>query len=319
MLLAVEYPELQNVLRAHWGSVRTYIARGPVQTRFNYRLVSRNTRSMELRQILEEQTTAFKVNLSYGFILQHRQSKRLKYYHSSCNCCGRFLEKPCLVTNAVSFDAFLESIHEQDVLKWAISQRPNSDWVCVMVTNATFFVNRILKHPIGCVGIALPPHIKQNSSIIGLEKDNHGQQYVDNLCLFRCLGLHLDRDAMTLYTEYTDQPAREFEGITIDDLHKVETVFEVNIVVYELGDECAQLVRRSLGQYTTTMNINLHQTHFSYIRNMKLYAHSYLCRKCGDSLWKQPSMLAKHEGGRCPSGLQGWRVPPYTVGVSTSR
>ena len=254
VLLAVEDPELQNVLRAHWGSVRTYIARGPVQTRFNYRLVSRNTRSMELCQILEEQTTAFKVNLSYGFILQHRQSKRLKYYHSSCNCCGRFLDKPCLVTTAVSFDAFLESIHEQDVLKWAISKIPNSDWVCVMVTNATFFVNRILKHPIGCVGIALPPRIKQNSSIIGLEKDNHGQQYVDNLCLFRCLGLHLYRDAMTLYI-HTDQPAREFEGITIDDLHKVETVFEVNIVVYELGDECSQLVRRSLGQYTTTMNI----------------------------------------------------------------
>ena len=148
VLLAVEDPELQNVLRAHWGSVRNYIARGPVQTRFNYRLVSRNTRSIELHPILEEQTIAFKINVSYGFVLQHRQSRRLKYYHSSCNCCGTYLEKPCLVTNAVSFDAFLESIHEQDVLKWVISQRPNSDWVCVMVTNSTFFVNRILKHPI---------------------------------------------------------------------------------------------------------------------------------------------------------------------------
>ena len=54
-----------------------------------------------------------------------------------------------MVTNAVSFDAFLENIHEQDVLKWAISKRQNSDWVCVMVTNATFFVNIILQHPIG--------------------------------------------------------------------------------------------------------------------------------------------------------------------------
>ena len=199
------------------------------------------------------------------------------------------------MTNAVSFDTCLENIHEQDGLKWPISQRPNSDWVCVMVTNATFFFNRILQHRIGCVVIALPPRIKLNRSIIGLEKDNHGKSYVDHLCLFRCLGLHLGRDAMTLYTEYTNQPAREFEGITVDDLHKVETVFEVNIVVYELGDECAQLVRRSLGQYTTTMHINLHQTHFSYIRNMKLYAHSYLCRHCGDSLWKQANSLAKHE------------------------
>ena len=131
VLLAVQDPELQNVLRAHWGSVRTYIARGPVQTRFNYRFVSQNTRLLERHQILDEQTTAYKINLTYGFILQHRQSKRLKYYHSSCNCCGRVIEKPYLVTNAVSFDAFLESIHEQDVIKWATNQRPDSDWVCV--------------------------------------------------------------------------------------------------------------------------------------------------------------------------------------------
>ena len=95
------------------------------------------------------------------------------------------------MTNAASFDAFPESIHEQDVLKWAKSQRPNSGWVCVMLTNATFFVNRILQHPIGCVGIVLPPRITLSRTIIGLEKDNHGKQYVDNLCLFRCLGLHL--------------------------------------------------------------------------------------------------------------------------------
>ena len=49
---------------------------------------------------------------------------------------------------------------------------------------------------------------------------------------------------MTIYTEYTDKPARAFEGVTVvDDLHKVETVSEVNIVVYELRNEYAQLVR----------------------------------------------------------------------------
>ena len=58
--------------------------------------------------------------------------------------------------------------------------------------------------------------------------------YVDNLCLFRCIGLHLSQDAMTLYTQYTDQPAGEFEGVTID-----ENVFGVNIVVYELGEVSA--------------------------------------------------------------------------------
>ena len=39
-------------------------------------------------------TTAFKLNLSYGFILKEKQSGRPRYYHSSCNCCGRLLEEP---------------------------------------------------------------------------------------------------------------------------------------------------------------------------------------------------------------------------------
>ena len=100
-------------------------------------------------------------------------------------------------------------------------------------TNATIFVNRILQHPIGCVGIVLPPHIKRNPGIIGLDKDYQSIPYVDNLCLFRCLGLHLGHDAKMLYDKYTDQPVETFEGVTVDELHKVETMFEVNIIVYK--------------------------------------------------------------------------------------
>ena len=120
-----------------------------------------------------------------------KQSGLFKYYHSSCNCCGRYLEEPALITNRPDFDSFLERIHESDILQWAITQRPNSDWVCVLVTNVTFFVNRILQHPIGCVGINLTTYVKRNKAVIGLEKDHHCAVYRDNLCLFRCLVLHL--------------------------------------------------------------------------------------------------------------------------------
>ena len=158
-------------------------------------------------------------------MLQHKPTQRYKYYHSSCNCCGRFLDEPSLVSNEDTFDAFLESIHQQAVLKWAINQQPDFDWICNIVTNMTFFVNIIRQHPIDCVGIALPTHIKNNKCIIGLEKSDVGRPYVDNLCLFRCIGLHLGRDVKTIYAQNSYQPAGSFEGITIDDLHRVETVF----------------------------------------------------------------------------------------------
>ena len=111
-----------------------------------------------------------------------------------------------------------------------------------LVTNATLFVNRILQHPIGCVGIVLPHYVKCNNTIIKLEKDHYSRPYVDNLCLFRCYGLHLGHDPNTLYAKYTDQPVETFEGVIIDELHKVDILFEVNIIVDQLSETSAQLV-----------------------------------------------------------------------------
>ena len=234
-----------------------------------------DTLGLELGHIFTDQTTAFKLNISYGFILRNRTSGRYRYYHSSCNCFGRYLDEPSLITNADTFENFLERINEPDILKWALSQRPNSDWVVEIVTNATIFVNRILQHPIGCVGIVLPPYVKLNRALIALEKDHHSRPYVDNLSLFRCLGLHLGNYPKALYAKYTDQPVETFEGVTIDELQKVETLFEVNIIVYKLSDSSAQLVRRSVGKHTNTIYLNLHETHFSLIHDIKAYSHSY--------------------------------------------
>ena len=251
---------------------------------------------MELGHIFTDQTTAFKLNISSGFILLNRISDRYRYYHSSCNCCGRYLDEPSLITKADTFENFLERIKEPDILKWALSQRPNSDWVVELVTNATIFVNRILQHPIiGCVGIVLPPHVKFNKALTAVEKDHHSRPYVDNLCLFRCLGLHLGHDPKALYAKYTNQPVQMFEGVTIDELHNVEPLFEVNIIVYKLRDTSAQLVRRSVGKYANTMHVNLHEIHLSLIQDIKAYSHSYKCSKCEHSLWKYPAWLERHE------------------------
>ena len=302
---------LQDFVQENWGSVRTHVAQGPVQTRYNHRLTSLATRDLHapLRVLFDQQTTAFKVNLSFGFILKQKATSRLRYYHSSNNCCGRYLEEPSLVTNRADFESFLERIREPDILQWAIAQRPNSDWVCEHVTNATFFVNKIVQHPIGCVGVNLPEYVKHNKAIVGLEKDNHRHAiYNDNLCLFRCLALHLGREAAALYAEYTDTPVHDFAGVTIDDLSKIEATFGVNVVVYKLdestdGTTTAELVRRSTGCGKTTMYVNLHESHYSYIQDIGKYCHSYRCRKCGDSLWKRPWELHRHES-TCEGGIR---------------
>ena len=278
----------------------------------------------QLFLLFDQQTTAaFKVNVSFGFVLREKENNRLRYYHSSNNCCGRYLEEPSLITNRDDFESFLERIREPDILQWAVAQRPNSDWVCEHVTNATFFLNRIVDHPIGCVGINLPDYVKNNKAIFGLEKDCYSKTtYNDNLCLFRCLALHLGREAAALYAEYTDTPVRHFAGVTLDELDKVETTFKTNVFVYQLvkidnGKTMAELVRRSPAQYQETMYANLHESHYSYIQDIGKYCHSYRCRKCGDSLWKCPWKLLRHER-TCEGGIRrvykgGVYRPPSSI------
>ena len=227
-----------------------------------------------------------------------------------------------MITNRDDFESFLERIKEPDILKWALSQRPNSDWVVELVTNVTYFVNRILQHPIGCVGLVIPAYVKNNKSIIALEKDHHGRPYVDNLCLFRCLGLHLGQDAKTIYTKYTDQTVDTFEGVTIDELHKVEATFDVNVCLYKIvptGNEKtkAEIVSRSLCSYAQTMYLNLYETHFSYIKDIRMYSHSYKCSKCEQALWKTPQDLLRHER-TCTEGIKrvykgGVYRPPSSI------
>ena len=340
--------DLLDVVREHWSTVRTRVARGPVQTRFNYRLTTLDTTALEepLNRMFQEQTTAFKINLSYGFILRNKDTRRYRYYHASCNCCGRYLEQPSLITNRSDFDEFLDRIRETDVLQWAIAQRPDSAWVCELVTNATFFVNRIIDHPIGCVGVTLPAYVKNNKAVIVLEREpNHSKRYTDNLCLFRCLALHRGADRFrlepavkTLYEMYDRDdgvPMQDFTGVTLDDLYRVETTFKTNVCVYKLvksdvdGKTTAELVRRSLCHYDNTLHINLHETHFSYIKDVRMYCHSYRCQKCGDCLWKDAYKLHRHErtceGGVdltrfnkiChPSQRPRWQVDKEAIGLS---
>ena len=94
----------------------------------------------------------------------------------------------------------------------------------------------------------------------------------------------------------------EFDGVALDDLYRVETTFQTNVCVYKLvkpdgedGKKTAELVRRSLCKYPTTLYLNLHETHFSFIQDVRMYCHLYRCRKYDYSLWKDAWKQRKHD------------------------
>ena len=178
--------------------------------------------------------------------LKNKHTGCYRYYHSSCNRCSRYLDEPSLITNREEFHVFLDRIKNTDILQWAVTQSPDSACVCELVTNVTFFINKIINHPIGCVAMTLlPTYIKKNKAVIGLEREPiHGKRYNDNLWLFRCIALHQGGDVRCLesaveklyetYKQDDDVPMEEFAGVTLEDLYRVETIFQTNVCVYKL-------------------------------------------------------------------------------------
>jgi len=147
-------------------NIRTSVDRGPVQSMYNYRLTPLDTHDLEeqLRNVFDGQTYSFKINISYGFILRNKQMGRYIYFHSSYNFCGRFLDEPSLVTNLRYFEIFLQQTTRR--LPVGRPQTMDSAWVVAIVTNATFFVNKIVHQPIACVSATLHPCLKHNKAVI---------------------------------------------------------------------------------------------------------------------------------------------------------
>ena len=124
--------ELQDIIRKHWSSIRTNKTNGNLQSRYNFRLETLDTRTMhsQLRRIFWDQTSRFKINFSYAFILKNTRTGRLRYFHSSNNLRGRrYLEERHLITNIQDYEDFLE---QKDVLQYAINNGRNSSYI---VTN----------------------------------------------------------------------------------------------------------------------------------------------------------------------------------------
>ena len=85
------------------------------------------TIAQALEDIFRRQSNAFKINLSFSFILQHRETGEFRYFHASNN--QQILKSPKLIRNQQDLDNLLEFLASQDFPSHLKDQRPDTKWV----------------------------------------------------------------------------------------------------------------------------------------------------------------------------------------------
>ena len=261
------------------------------------------TIAQALEDIFRRQTNAFKINLSFSFILQHRETLEYRYFYASNN--QQILKSPKLIRNQQDLDNLLDFLASQDFPSHLKDQRPNTKWVIERIVSLRIHLV-MTTYPLGN-SPKLPNYIKNNRYIIGLEKDqNTPKTYKDHLCFFRCLAIgkyqftrhNCNRKAEELfdqYCEYFEVNPQDFTGVELTDFPKLEKYFETCLFAMFLKEDgTAKTLYLSQASFPTKIYMNVYHNHLSYITDIKMYSKQYICTRC-DKLFARMENLNKHQ------------------------
>ena len=109
-------PEYRN----HWHQIRTcFSCKNRILDWYNFSLSSLQPQELitHLNNIFTDQSTVFKLNVSFGFILRNNETGALQYYYASRNN-EQVFEEPFQITTAADLQQVREALLNLDVLEW---------------------------------------------------------------------------------------------------------------------------------------------------------------------------------------------------------
>jgi hypothetical protein len=178
----------QIIYKERWKSIMTFFRLSNIMNLFNYRLS--NARSISeigiflRRYVYPNMTRAFKISMSPSFILMHRTSGELRYYHPGNN--NSWSEEPFLIRNQSDFEEFIHQLSNIDLDEVFAARRPDSSYIVLFYTALAFFVYET-HIPLGKVGMKTELNdcvIKSKHLLSMITDKQYKIEFEDNLCFF---------------------------------------------------------------------------------------------------------------------------------------
>ena len=264
-----------------------------------------------LKDIFLHQTNAFKINMSFSFILQHRETGEFRYHYASNN--DQLLNSPRLIRNQHDLDTLLDFLTSQGFPSHLKDQRPNTKWVIERIVSLRIHLV-MTSYPLGNPP-NLPDYIKNNRYVIALEKDEHNAyRYKDHLCFFRCLAIakfgktrhNCNLKAKELFDQYCEHfgvNPQDFKGVELIDFPQLETFYKTQLFVMFLKEDgSAKTIYLSQASFPTKIYLNLYENHLSLITDIKMYSKKFICNCC-QKVFAEMRNLKQHES-KCDANVK---------------
>ena len=341
------------IYQKHWNAIRHHYFEGRVQRMYNIRwkidsIESEPPNWEEILSIIyRRQKFKFKINISNSLLLQNRKNGVLEFYHSSLNNNALF-DCNFLIENEEDFIDLVQRLKSFDHIQAAYMQRPSTEWDVIEILSSSLYVYPIAPFPLGCPQPDIPEHIKNNLYIHTLTKNNY-KNFDDYLCFFRCVSLTeansnpknieiKTRKNFAKYIAANPNMSIPFRGVTLEELDKLEEIYNLQIFVYEydndndndddddddddndddedIGDDNDDvenidsrppmlIIRKSKANYSNILNLLKVEQHFCFITNVNAASRSFSCKKC-KTLFFRHHLLIEHA---CSGGGQKQYYP----------
>lgn len=290
----------QTLLKEKWHQIKTYFKHRSVQDVFNFRLINQKKDLSDALTSIWIHKLEFqcKLQCSLGLLLQHKTTRRYRYFHSCFNNSNLF-EEPLKIRSLSDIIDVAEQITSMDLENKAQNAFPSSEWVLIHLTNLTFTLDKTSFPKIGKPPVNFPNRIKRLKSVNSLLSDGT-KRYDDNLCFFRALSIKLKCNCkrrcncrrthhnymMELFQTFlnaTDIQSNEknFKGVTMEELTLMEEIFNIKVTVYTYtSNNSLKLCRQSFSSSNNSLNLLLVKSHFCLITDLNKFLNCYECPHC---------------------------------------
>ena len=197
-----------------------------------------------------------------------------------------------------------QRLDDWNIVKLSTRERSSTKWKLLFTT---IFAALLKGVPVGYKDILLPPKLVKRSGVNCFTYTSNKERYNDNLRLLRAVCMHktgserVEEETKKLPNAYlTANPhlsVQNFREIGLKDLHLVERLAEVTILVYDIevldGGIIGELAERSLRRFDSTATLLRYKNDICYVTDVYKVFKSFR-RSTWNTFFTRSSNLQRH-------------------------